>query len=53
MIDISNLHKKIQEAPQDNTLYLMEKLPCGTGLFVSNRNLLYLVPNDERCKSLM
>lgn len=52
MIDISNLHKKIQEAPQDNTLYLMEKLPCGTGLFVSNRNLLYLVPNDERCESL-
>lgn len=52
MIDISNLRKKIQEVPLDNTLYLMEKLPCGTGLFVSNRNLLYLVPNDERCESL-
>ena len=48
MIDIN----RIQTIPKDNTLYLIEKLPFGTGLFVSNGNILYLVPNQERCASL-
>ncbi len=50
MINTTRLLKKINNLPQDNTLYLLEKLPCGTGLFASNNNLLYIVPNDEHCK---
>lgn len=49
MIDYIN---KIKNTPQDNTLYLLEKLPSGTGLFTSNGNVLYLVPNQEHCASL-
>lgn len=52
MIDISNILNQIHTIPRDNTLYLIEKLPCRTGLFVSNGNLFYLVPNQERCASL-
>lgn len=49
MIDLIN---KIKNTPQDNTLYLIEKLPSGTGLFATNGNVLYLVPNQEQCASL-
>lgn len=52
MIGISNILSQIHSIPQDNTLYLIERLPCGTGLFVSNGNVLYLVPNQEGCTSL-
>ncbi|MBR6286829.1 MAG: PD-(D/E)XK motif protein [Bacteroidaceae bacterium] len=52
MIDISNILSRIHAIPQDSTLYLIEKLPSGTGLFVSNGNVLYLVPNQEGCASL-
>lgn len=52
MIDISNILSKIHAIPQDSTLYLIEKLPSGTGLFASNGNLVYLVSNKERCASL-
>lgn len=49
---VINYLSKIKNAPRDNTLYLIEKLPSGTGLFASNGNVLYLVPNQERCASM-
>lgn len=52
MTDIHQLLRKIELIPQDDTLYLMEKLPCGTGIFACNKNILYLVPNKEKCDSL-
>ena len=52
MIDTNHLLEKIRIIPHDNTLYLLEKLPCETGLFVSNGNVLYLVPNKEKCATL-
>ena len=52
MIDTIHLLDKVQHTPHDSTLYLLEKLPSGTGLFVSNGNILYLVPNQERCAPL-
>lgn len=52
MTDIHQLLRKIELIPQDDTLYLMEKMPCGTGIFACNKNILYLVPNKEKCDSL-
>ena len=52
MTDISQLLNKILSIPKDNTLYLIEKFPCNTGLFASNGNVLYMVSNEERCSSL-
>ena len=52
MIDTIHLLEKIRIIPHDSTLYLLEKLPCETGLFASNGNVLYLVPNTEKCASL-
>lgn len=52
MSDASYFIEKIQHSPHDSTLYLLEKLPCETGLFASNGNLLYLVPNKEMCSPL-
>ena len=52
MIDTNYLLEKVHIIPHDNTLYLLEKLPCETGLFASNGNVLYLVPNNENCSSL-
>ena len=52
MINISQTLNTINSLPQDNTLYLLEKLPCGTGIFASNGNILYIVPNNELCDSL-
>ena len=51
MIESRHLIEKIRIIPKDNTLYLLEKLPCETGLFASNGNVLYLVPNTEECAS--
>ena len=34
MIDIRQLLDKIEIIPQDDTLYLVDKLPGGTGLFI-------------------
>ena len=42
-MDIEQLLNKIRSVPKDNTLYLLEKFPCETGLFVSNGNVLYIV----------
>ena len=52
MTDTNKIIEKIQLLPQDNTLYLLEKLSCGTGLFASNGCILYLVPNKEGCNAL-
>lgn len=52
MTEIKLLLEKIRNLPQDNTLYLLEKLPCETGLFASNGNVLYLVLNTEHCASM-
>lgn len=52
MIDTNHLLEKIHVVPQDGTLYLLEKLPSETGLFASNGNVLYIVPNTENCSSL-
>jgi len=52
MIDIKNLIYKIQSSPKDNTLYLLEKMSFDTGLFVSNGNVLYIVPNKESSSSM-
>ena len=51
MIDIYKLLDNIKSVPQDDTLYLLESFSCGTGLFVSNGNILYVVPNKESCDS--
>lgn len=52
MTEIRQLLDKIEFIPKDNTLYLLDKLPYGTGLFTCNGNILYLVPNKENCDSL-
>lgn len=52
MNNISHLLEKVRIVPHDSTLYLLEKLPCETGLFTSNGNVLYLVPNQEKCTPL-
>ena len=52
MIDTKYLLEEIHIIPHDSTLYLLEKLPSETGLFASNGNVLYLVPNKEKCSSL-
>lgn len=52
MTDNKYLLEKIRIIPHDSTLYLLEKLPSETGLFASNGNVLYLVPNKEKCSSL-
>lgn len=52
MIDTNHLLEKVHLIPHDSTLYLLEKLPFETGLFASNGNVLYLVPNKEKCSSL-
>ena len=52
MININGILSRIHAVPKDDTLYLIEKLPYGTGLFVSKGNLLYLVSNQEHCSSL-
>lgn len=51
-MDIEQLLSKIRSVPKDNTLYLLEKFPCKTGLFASNGNVLYMVRNDEHCASM-
>lgn len=52
MINISQLLNTIYSIPHNNSLYLVERLSCETGLFVLNGQLVYLVPNTENCKSL-
>ena len=52
MTDINHLLNKILSAPKDNTLYLIEKFPCDTGLFASNGNVLYMVHNEEHCSAM-
>lgn len=52
MTDIRQLLDKMELIPQDDTLYLLEKLPGGTGIFACNKNILYAVPNKENCDSL-
>lgn len=52
MIDTNHLLEKVRLIPHDSTLYLLEKLPFETGLFASNGNVLYLVPNNEKCSPL-
>lgn len=52
MIETKKLIGKIQTIPQDSTLYLLEAFLCETGLFASNGNVLYLVPNKENCTPL-
>lgn len=51
-MEIEQLLSKIRSVPKDNTLYLLEKFPCETGLFASNGNVLYMVRNDEHCASM-
>lgn len=51
-MDTSQFLNRILSVPKDNTLYLMEKLPCNTGLFASNGNVLYMVHNDEHCSAM-
>lgn len=52
MINIDHLLNTINKIPHDNTLYLLEKLPCETGLFALNGDILYMAPNVDRSKSL-
>lgn len=51
MTNICQLLDKVKSIPQDDTLYLLDKMPCGTGLFACNGNILYIVPNKEQCDS--
>lgn len=52
MTDTNHLLEKIRIIAHDSTLYLLKKLPSETGLFAFNGNVLYLVPNKEKCSSL-
>lgn len=52
MTDINQILNKILSAPKDNTLYLIDKFPCDTGLFASNGNVLYMVYNEEHCSAM-
>ncbi len=52
MMDINQLLNKILSTPKDNTLYLMEKFPCNTGLFASNGNVQYMAHNEEHCSDM-
>lgn len=52
MINISYLLDIINQNPHDDTLYLLDKLSYGTGLFTSNGDIVYLVPNVEHNISL-
>lgn len=52
MINIHHLLDTINIIPHDNTLYLLERLSCGTGLFASNGDIIYVVSNTEHSKSL-
>lgn len=52
MINIRYLLDTINQNPHDNTLYLLDKLSYGTGLFISNGDIIYLVPNVEHNTSL-
>lgn len=52
MMDIDLILRKIRSIPKDNTLYLLEKFPYETGLFVLNGNVLYIVHNEEQCASM-
>ena len=52
MINITQLIDTIYSTPHNDSLYLVEKLSCETGLFVLNGKLVYLVLNIECCKSL-
>lgn len=52
MINFSHLLDTININPHDDTLYLLERLSCGTGLFTSNGDIIYLVPNVEHSTSL-
>ena len=52
MINICHLLDTINIIPHDDTLYLLERLSCGTGLFASNGDIIYLVPNAEHSTSL-
>ena len=51
-MDINRLLNRILSIPKDDTLYLIEKFPCDTGLFASNGNVLYMVHNEEHCSSM-
>lgn len=52
MIEVNSLLEKMSVVSHDNTLYLLENLPYGTGLFAYNGDVLYVVPNLEECMSL-
>ena len=52
MINILHLLDTINIIPHDNTLYLLEGLSCGTGLFASNGDIIYIVPNTDHSTSL-
>lgn len=51
MINIPIFLDTIHLIPHDDSLYLVERLSCETGLFTLNGNLVYLVPNTEHCTS--
>ena len=52
MIDIKELLKTLSTIPKNNSLYLIEKLSTGIGLFALNGNIVYIVNNREHCSSL-
>lgn len=52
MINIRQILDTINVIPHDGTLYLLERLSCDTGLFTSNGDIIYLLPNTEHHTSL-
>lgn len=52
MNSIHHLFDIIKTIPHDGTLYLLEPLSHETGLFVSNGDIIYMVPNAENSTSL-
>ena len=47
MNSIHHLFDIIKTIPHDGTLYLLEPLSHETGLFVSNGDIIYMVPNAQ------
>lgn len=45
----NRLLQKLEEAPIDNNLYLLEKLTENAGFFANEGNLIYMVRNNEQC----
>lgn len=52
MIDVSNLLNRLESCAHDDTLYLLEIISEGGGIFALNGNIVYMSSNDEGCNNI-